>query len=178
MPNVCEDCYLTVAGYSEEEIGHKPDRPVMALLPGIYAPGGREAHDPFSKQPCEGCGSTLAGARHEVVMVHVLGWNVSSRLGTPHDCGLCDGRIVLDGADEEGRTLWVCVDCGWRHTSKDCCEVMVHVGMPDITPDRGPYCSAQDPDTGAVCTMQPPVTKHVHIAGDGVEVVAVWREED
>lgn len=40
-----------------------------------------------------------------------------------HDCGLCDSPLRFDGFDD-GVAGWVCTDaeCGWWHTSRDCCD--------------------------------------------------------
>lgn len=48
-----------------------------------------------------------------------------------HDCGLCDGPIQFAG-HEGGYRTWKCTapDCGWWHTSKDCCTT------PGTMPNR------------------------------------------
>jgi hypothetical protein len=39
-----------------------------------------------------------------------------------HDCGLCDAPLKFAGMAGE-HTQWDCTDpeCGWTHTSIDCC---------------------------------------------------------
>lgn len=74
---VCVDCYLTHHGYDEHELGYKPDSEPWALWTEVAditsggacdCPEGEDEdlecdHVTFSWIACDGCGSTLGGAR-------------------------------------------------------------------------------------------------------------------
>lgn len=38
-----------------------------------------------------------------------------------HDCGMCEGPLRYVET-VNGHQQWVCRDCGWTHTSQDCCD--------------------------------------------------------
>jgi hypothetical protein len=91
---VCVDCYLTHHGYSRDELGHAPSHEPLSGLSDVehVSAGlmwaehecGRESwddgdececeHVTFSKTPCEGCGSPLAGSREALT----IWWNSST----------------------------------------------------------------------------------------------------
>lgn len=41
-----------------------------------------------------------------------------------HDCGLCDAPLAFAGPWHYNPSIrtWMCTECDWWHTSKDCCE--------------------------------------------------------
>lgn len=70
---VCVDCYVTGNGYEIE--GEQPaTEPWHITDQGLYEivdDGGDEdgeGEQTFSNQPCQGCGSTLAGSRHRFAL--------------------------------------------------------------------------------------------------------------
>lgn len=95
---VCQDCYLTHAGYDEHELGYTPDRAPLSLIDqddevcaGLPAeehaddcpvwlgdPNGEDVpvdgaececeQDSFSWSPCDGCGSPLGGTRDALTL--------------------------------------------------------------------------------------------------------------
>lgn len=70
---VCEDCYLAAAGYTAEELGYTPEVEPLSRVEQPFlsvVPHDEEKDEDFSASPCEGCGSTLAGARHSVAVLH------------------------------------------------------------------------------------------------------------
>lgn len=76
---VCEDCLMAIANgdytgldywYPEaeaEERHREIDAGIASFSPATLHPG--DDHDEFSRRPCECCGSDLAGARHEVIVL-------------------------------------------------------------------------------------------------------------
>lgn len=82
---VCEDCYLTHAGYDEHELGRTLDREPLSRIPvGAEVTAGLMAdehdgdcpnfgewigaecdceHRDFTWSDCDGCGSSLGGSR-------------------------------------------------------------------------------------------------------------------
>lgn len=68
--------------------------------------------------------------------------SISVKVGdlTPHDCGLCDGPLAWLGREGD-HDSWRCLNCGWEHTSKDCCNEWVPpLGDPfeDLLPSSEP----------------------------------------
>jgi hypothetical protein len=63
--NLCPDCVLALAGYDQHEIGHEPDKEPIAHLDHSHWYSALNPEPHFSKSPCDGCRTTLAGDRYE-----------------------------------------------------------------------------------------------------------------
>lgn len=74
---VCVDCYFEHHGLLEDDA--EPDREPLCLLNGVHVAAGGACEDSrhedcdcdrreFSWSPCEGCGSTLGGAREALTI--------------------------------------------------------------------------------------------------------------
>jgi len=60
---VCTDCHLGIAGYSEEELGYALINFGARFTPGVHYVTGELLSD-FSSLTCGSCGTDLAGERY------------------------------------------------------------------------------------------------------------------
>lgn len=66
---VCEDCFLAAAGYDSHEAGRDLSKALSKLGDVWLTTGTEEMAEEFSRTPCEGCGSELAGRREKVFVI-------------------------------------------------------------------------------------------------------------
>lgn len=66
---VCADCFDVVAGNTDNLDADREGEIEAALdkMSGTVSTGDADAYNEFSRRPCELCGSTLGGSRHEII---------------------------------------------------------------------------------------------------------------
>ena len=63
---VCTDCYMTAAGYSEEELGYTPESEPLSQIDFQVIVPDHDGDAHCGKHPCEGCGTRYHGSRLEI----------------------------------------------------------------------------------------------------------------
>lgn len=133
---------------------------------------------------CQRCGAVICDAEDDDSLA-VLGGTAYDHFakycpeGLPDDLAEDDAAAAV-AAEEAANDLLVHLTniyegVFWESTTT--CRVNgrdVDLAVDDFTPDRGPFCDAQDDGDGAACTLAPGHEDPIHVAGNGEHVVAIW----